>query len=302
MANKKNNEPKKTKKVTKVTYTKKTKVNDLRYKVLVDSRVCKNHEGAEITYPALCVTNEYGLLEMHIKNRVTTTAHNKKMYLSVELLRYVLRPIVVALVNGKYYIIDGQHLYRALVSMNLPVEFYLIEAESETEALKVMKQMNSSARRWGLSQFVKVNTNDKKANAYNKLLKFVTDYCDSVGMTIKVMSAIMYSEATFNENASAKAINGDYFVQNVPDVRIKKRLDSLKRFYRITKMTPTNYLNAGFMQLVYDKRDTFYENEKQFFQFVKVYAHKHNLTCFKFGNRQDALNMLVACWKQVVKS
>jgi hypothetical protein len=55
------------------------------------------------------------------------------------------------------------------------------------------------------------------------------------------------------------------------------------------------------MQLVYDKRDTFYENEKQFFDFVRVYAHKHNLTCLKFGNREDALNMLVACWKQVVK-
>ena len=279
----------------------KSKVNGLKFELLAKPRVALNHEGVEIEFPALCRTFDNDLLKMHPKNRVTTTPHNKKMFLSVELLRYVLRPLVVALVNGNYYIIDGQHLYRALVQMGLPIEFYLLEVENETEALKIMKQMNSSSRRWGLTQFVKSNTDDKKGNAYNKLLKFVYDYSDNIGMTIKVMGALMYNEAHYNESSSAKAITGDYFVQNVPDVRIKMRLNSLKRFYRITKMTPTNYLNAAILDLMYDKKDTFFANEKQLFECVRLFAIKSNLTTWKCGNRQDGLNMLVACWKQVVK-
>lgn len=272
----------------------------LKYKVLVQDRIAENHEGETILYPRLCVTDYYELFCLHNKNRIATKSHNKTMYNSVEALRKVLRPLVVVLLNGKYYIVDGQHLYNALIKFGLPIEFYLIEAKSETELIKIMRQMNSSSRRWGIHQFVKVNTsNDKRKNAYDKLQMFTDKYTHIVGMTTKVMSAIMFNETRYSENNAVRAITGDYFVQNVPDTRIKKRLDSLKRFYRTTKMTSSNYLNGAYIEMLYDKQETFFENEKEFFASIKMYVHKHNLTCYKFGTRKDAWSLLTAGWKNM---
>lgn len=272
----------------------------LGYKVLAQERTAKNFEGETIVYPKLCSTDYYELLCMHPKNRITTKSHNKTMYNSVEALRKVLRPLVVVLLNGKYYIVDGQHLYHALIKFGLPIEFYLIEVKTETELIKIMRQMNSSARRWGIQQFVKVNTSsDRRKNAYDKLQMFTDSYTYIVGMTTRVMSAIMFNEARYSESNAVRAITNDYFVQNVPDIRIKKRLDSLKRFYRATKMSSSNYLNAAYIEMLYDKQETFFENEKAFFASVKAYVHKHNLTCYKFGTRKDAWSLLTAGWKNM---
>lgn len=277
-------------------------VKNLPFQVLVKEAIYENYEGEEILRPMLCRTEKYEILEQHKKNRVTTKPHEKKMYGSIDEIRKVLRPIVVVFYNNKYYIIDGQHLYKALVQMGLPIEFYLFEANTEGEMLKVMRVMNSSSRRWGLNQFVKVNTsNDKRKNANDKLFELTEKYKRSVGMTLKVMSAIMFNEANYSENNAVRAITNDYFVQNVPDIRIRQRLDSLKRFYRTTKMTPSNYLNAAYIEMLYDKQDTFFENERDFFASVKAYVHKHNLTCYKYGTRKDAWSLLSAGWKNLKK-
>jgi hypothetical protein len=281
-------------------YKAKQLTKGLRYKVLVPERQSETFEGNTIIYPKICTTDDYELAVFHEKNRVIT--HAKKMQDSVMALHKVLRPIVIALYNDKYYILDGQNLYKALVKMGLSVEFYLFEVKTENELVRVMRQMNSSATRWSLDQFVKVNTStDKKANAHDKLLRYVKDYATSIGMTTKVMASIMYSEDYYNENRASNAIKGDYFVQNVPDIRIKSRLTSLKRFYKVTKMTPSNYLNAGFVEFLYDKKDMFYKNEKEFFECARMYAHKNNLTSYKFGNKKDVWSILTASWKIMTK-
>lgn len=272
----------------------------LKYTVLAKERIAKNFEGETIIYPQLCATENYDLFSLHPKNRVATKSHCKTMCNSIADLRKVLRPLVVVLLNNKYYIVDGQHLYQGLVKFGLPIEFYLLEANTESEVVKIMRQMNSSSRRWNIQQFVKVNTSsDKRKNAYDKLQLFTEKYTHIVGMTTKVMAAIMYNESVYNEGSAVKAITNDYFVQIVPDVRIKKRLDSLKRFYKATKMTSSNYLNAAFMEMLYDKQETFFKNEKQFFASVKGYVKKHNLTCYKFGTRKDAWSLLTAGWKNM---
>jgi len=273
-------------------------VKNLPFQVLVKEAVYETHEGDEVLRPMLCVTEKTDLHNFHKKNRLIT--HTKQMSNSICDLRKVLRPVVVALYNGTYYIIDGQNLYSALVKLGLPIEFYLFETDTEEELLKVMRVMNSSSRRWGIDQFAKVNTSrDKKANAYDKLIEYTEKYKRSIKMTTRVMSAMMFNEHEWNESGASNAVKGEYFVQNVPDVRLKQRIAYLKRFYRTTKMTPTNYLNAGIISLMYDKKDMALKYEKQFFKEINVLANKEDKLSIKFGNVKDAWSFLTKGWKKM---
>lgn len=292
----------KRKKSTLKVVTEKAKriVKGQKYQVLSKEKKYHNLEGVEILYPTFCVTDDYELFNKQRKNRPIT--HAKMMDDSVSTLGKVLRPIVVSNLNGKFHILDGQNLFEALKSKGLPIYFYLFNVSTESEEIKIMKKMNCSARRWSLNQFVRVNTtDDKKTNAHDKLLDYLEKYKRSVGMTIKVMSALMYNEDNYNENRAANAVKGDYFVQNVPDIRVKQRLTSLKKFYRATNMTPTNCLNAAYIELLYDKKDIFYKVEKRYLNSLTAYVNRHNLTCYKFGNKKDAWTLLTAAWKNMNK-
>lgn len=283
-------------------FTKRAKaiVTEKWFEVLLEERTAETKNGQKIIYPALCSTTEYSMLKYFATNRKVVMAHVKKMGYSITTIGLVNRQVVVVKVNGEYYVADGQHLLNWLVSQNMPVEFLLCEVTEKSQAIDIMRVMNSSARRWGLSQFVNVNTaesvKESKKNPYNKLQKFVEANEKKTGITTKVMSALMYNEAVFNEGGASRAIQEGYFVQNVPDTRINKRLASLKRFYRKTRMSATNYLNAGFFEFLYSKEQTFYQNEKKFIEQVARYVHKHEMTNIKFGNRLDALNLLQKCW------
>jgi hypothetical protein len=269
------------------------------YEVILEKRTYHTTNKQPIVAPAICVTKFGDLLELYGKNREIKLSHSKVSGESITKLASILRMVVVVKIGNRYYIADGQHLYTFLVSENMPIEFILIEVKTEKELINVMRLMNSSSKRWGLPQFVNVNTNDKKDNAYNKLQQYTNDYYERTGMTTKVMAALMFNEMFYKEPAASKAITGDYFVQNVPDVRLKERLNCLKRFYRVTKMTPTNYLNAGFFTLMYEKRDLYKRNEKQFLQSVSEYAKKYKLLTLKYGNKEDAKQMLNNCWAKV---
>jgi hypothetical protein len=275
-------------------------VNEEFYDVLLKERFAYTKNGQKITYPAICTTLEYSMFKYFLTNRKVIMGHVKKMGYSITTISSVNRQVIVVKLNGEYYVADGQHLLSWLISQNMPVEFLLCEVTEKSQAIDIMRVMNSSAKRWGLPQFVNVNTaenvRESKKNPYNKLLGVVETYKNKTGITIKVMSALMYNEAVYNEGAASRAIQEGYFVQNVPDVRLNKRLSSLKRFYRATKMSATNYLNAAFFELLYSKEQTFYQNEKNFFQQVARYVKKHEMTNIKFGNRVDALNLLQKCW------
>lgn len=283
-------------------FTKRAKkiVNNEWYDVLLKERTATAKNGQKIIYPTICKSTEYSMLKYFPKNRKVIMQHVKKMGFSISTIGYVNRQVVIVKLLEDYYVADGQHLLNWLISQNMPIEFLLCEVTDKEQAIEIMRVMNSSSRRWGLPQFVNVNTTDngkeKRKNPYNKLQSFIEAYAKKTGITTKVMSALMFNEAIFNENGASKAIQEGYFVQNVPDVRLRKRLDALKRFYRATKMSSTNYLNAGFFEMLYSKEQTYYQNEKKFISQVAKYVNKNELTNYKFGNRLDVLNLLHKCW------
>lgn len=269
------------------------------YNVLLKERVYHTDKGQPIIAGAICVTTQAEMLAFHKRNRKANDGHAAKILNSITTLAAILRQVVVVKYEGQYYITDGQHLYKGLNAASLPIEFMLFEVETEKQLIDFMRLMNDSAKRWGLNQFIKVNASNKVSNAYTKLTNFVNEFKDTAGMTDKVMAAMMYNEFLYNEGASSNAIKGGYFVQNVPDVRLKMRLTALKRFYRKTNMTATNYLNAALVILMYEKKDNYFRNEKQFLNEVYKQAEKRGLLNLKYGNKRDALEFLGDCWARI---
>lgn len=270
------------------------------YEVLLNERVDYTKNGQKITLPKICRTRNYEMLQYFMTNRNTTLSHIRTMGKSVTELSYITRQIVVVNVGKEYLVADAQHLLKWLISEEMAVEFLMIELKDISQGIDVMRVLNSSARRWGLNQFINVNTStnihEAEKNPYNKLQKYVADNKVTLEMTPMVMAALMNSETRYNEGAASSLIKKGCFTQQVSDSKINKMLAALRRFYKKTKMTPTNYLNGAFFYLLYDKNDVYYKNQDKFIAEVSKYVTRHKLTNLKFGNKKDASTLLERCW------
>lgn len=103
-------------------------------------------------------------------NRITDTGHIQKMISSVRNMG-VIRPIIcvrVKFVNGTYqlYVIDGQHLFKSLMSEDLEIPYVVIDVENKIDMVQKMAMLNNSSKSWTLLNYV---------NAFKMHLK---DYYD----------------------------------------------------------------------------------------------------------------------------
>ena len=275
------------------------KKNSTWFKILLKARTYHTKNGQPITAPALCVTTKNELLKIYETNRKIEGGHVKKIFNSITTLANILRQVVVVKYDNVFYIADGQHLFTALSNENMPIEFILCEVKEEKELINFMSLMNDSSKRWGLGQFIRVNTSSRVVNAYSKLTKFVTEYYEKTGMTDKVMAAMMYNEYVYNEGASSNAIKGSYFVQNVSDAKLRRILNGLKRFYSRTKMTPTNYLNGAIIIIMYEKKKNYFKSEAKFLKEVHKKAKQQDKLTWRCGNKKDGLQFLSSCWSEL---
>jgi hypothetical protein len=270
------------------------------YDVLLENRFYKAKNGQTIISPKLCLTTSQNhLFTFHERNRKITGGHPQMIGRSITELGYINRQVVVVKLGNTYYIADGQNMFTWLLSQEMPVEFLLCEAQDESEVINLMRQMNSSSKRWGLKQFVNVCKTNNPKNPYDKLSKLYQEYYSKTKITDKVLGAMMYDEDYFNEGKSSNAIKNGYFNQNVPDVRLLKRLNALKRFYKKTKMSATNYLNAALVIQMYDKQDLYFSNEKKFLANIVKIIHKENKTNIKYGNKEDARDLVRSAWELI---
>ena len=83
----------------------------------------------------------------------------------------VIRPIIcvrVKFVDGTYqlYVIDGQHLFKSLMSEDLEIPYVVIDVENKIDMVQKMAMLNNSSKSWTLLNYV---------NAFKMHLK---DYYD----------------------------------------------------------------------------------------------------------------------------
>ena len=90
----------------------------------------------------------------------------------------LLSPITVTLnKDGKYFIIDGQHRYKACVELNHPItkdRVVVLNLKTQEEIVKIMSEMNGQLAKWKKMDYV-----ETYAAAGNKTYQDILDFIDA---------------------------------------------------------------------------------------------------------------------------
>lgn len=111
-------------------------------------------------------------------NRIPDPGHVQKMIMSVRSMG-VIRPIIcvkVNFLNGScaMYIVDGQHLFNALMAENLEIPYVVIDVEEKIDLVNKMAMLNNSSKPWTLLNYV--NAYKMHIPDYNTLFELRNKY------------------------------------------------------------------------------------------------------------------------------
>lgn len=132
----------------------------------------------------------YGLESNHNRfkvinfNREIKDQHAIHIAKSIEGINLIgANPIIV----NDDYIIDGQHRFEACKILGIPVPYISIEGMSESERYQAMHKLNSNAKNWGLTDYLKFYVKQQK-EAYITLQDFATRYNLTVSLAIYMLN------------------------------------------------------------------------------------------------------------------
>ena len=91
-------------------------------------------------------------------NRITDPKHIQKMVSSIRSMG-VIRPVIcvkVKFIDGteRLYVVDGQHLFKALCAEGLEIPFVIIEVKDDVDLVHKMAMLNNSSKSWTLLNYV----------------------------------------------------------------------------------------------------------------------------------------------------
>lgn len=113
-------------------------------------------------------TYDYKKFKVNKVNRPISKQHVNEIKTAIK-TKHVLLPIIQ--INPKYEIIDGQHRFKALMELGMPV-YYYIDRQSDDESII---QINSKQNRWHLPQFIHARAAQGKPN-YKELEQLMNRY------------------------------------------------------------------------------------------------------------------------------
>ena len=111
-------------------------------------------------------------------NRAIVPSHVTKLANSLEKMG-VVRPVVVSTIDfvdgsKKTYIIDGQHLYHALMRMGWDIPYKEIPIKDSVDLAEHLALLNASSKSWSMKDYITVWSNVNKD--YVKLNKYFNTY------------------------------------------------------------------------------------------------------------------------------
>lgn len=91
-------------------------------------------------------------------NRPINPAQVTKLAVSVNKMG-IIRPVVVAYIaflDGikKLYIIDGQHLFNALIRNNMDIPYVIIDVKDKTDLVEKIALLNASSKNWTMLDYI----------------------------------------------------------------------------------------------------------------------------------------------------
>jgi hypothetical protein len=121
-------------------------------------------------------------------NRAINPAQVTKLAESVNRMG-IIRPVVVAeiaFIDGKKktYIIDGQHLFNALIRNNMDIPYVMITIKDKKELVEKIALLNASSKNWAIIDYISawssLSTDYVKLNHYFQVYDFDMGVLSSV--------------------------------------------------------------------------------------------------------------------------
>ena len=194
-------------------------------------------------------------------NHVTTLVESMKTWGFTSTIT-VIRTDVVDKVLG-YYILDGQHRFRAAQILDIPFKFDIVDIKTKLELAQFIADVNNSAKAWGTNQFLNVWAK-MEINEYVKLLKVQEETKIQITPLVKAytgkstMAEFRKGEMTFIDEAKS-----DKIIEQIVDLNDYLPTKAFCRRAIIDIMNDKNYNHDLIRPLIVRRANStgFTENE-----------------------------------------
>jgi len=169
-------------------------------------------------------------------NRPIYPAQVTKLAESLEKMG-VVRPIIVAsieFITGKknMYIIDGQHLFNALIRLGWDIPYVTIDINNKRELVEQIALLNSSSKSWALVDYI---------TAWSSLIPDyvkLNHYYQVYDVDMSVVASVLSNNSSDSGSMTRKIKRGEFKIINEEqNVTILNRLtDVLKIIPRMNRM------------------------------------------------------------------
>ena len=145
--------------------------------------------------------------------------------------------------NNKLYVVDGQHLIRAMVSLNLPIECRIVECKTDTEIVQLMIDTNNTGKKWSFDDFINSwkETGNKDYFTLQNSIKHI--YRNHIQSSVIPMAYLQVKRRTTAVRIVKK---GDFVIKDRE--RAEFLLNCLVDVHRF--LPPTRQVNQMFMRLM----------------------------------------------------
>jgi hypothetical protein len=184
-------------------------------------------------------------------NRPVIPQHVTKLAASIEAMG-VIRPVVVAtfdFLDGTFhtYIIDGQHLYHALMRMGWDIPYIEISVKDSVQLAERLALLNNSSKSWSMKDYILVWSGINKD--YVKLNKYFNTYDIELSQVAEILMNNTCNGNVGGSHVSTSIKKGEFSIDdeqraimllnNITDaLKIVKRMDRMSN-----KMFIASYVN-----------------------------------------------------------
>lgn len=149
-------------------------------------------------------------------NRAISPAHVTKIEKAIRTLAHIVRPVVVAdisFISGKVerYIIDGQHLYNAMLRLGLQIQYEVIVINTQEELVAKLAALNHSSKSWCMADYITIWASIR--NQYKLLNSYLSRYDIELSVLVSILMGLPVPKST-GGGASLQHVKKGTFIIN----------------------------------------------------------------------------------------
>jgi hypothetical protein len=232
-----------------------------------------------LTVKTLNITGSKGFSMLAGINRAVVPSHVTKLAASIDKMG-IVRPVVVATFdfidgNKTTYIIDGQHLYHAIMRMGWDVPYVEIEIKDDVSLASHLALLNSSSKSWSMKDYILVWSGIHKD--YVKLNKYFNTYDIELNQLADVLmnnSCVAHSGGNFGISRTIK--RGEFTIDDEKRAvyLLNCVTDALKIVPRVDRLSNKLFI-ASFINFI---NSCVSYDHTQFMASLKVHKDKFRLS------------------------